>query len=59
MTREETFGLLAPLVRFRDEEEAIRAANNSEFGPAAISIPAISVSSLRVAGSPKPGNGRY
>ncbi|WP_341270594.1 NAD-dependent succinate-semialdehyde dehydrogenase [Morganella morganii] len=35
VTREETFGPLAPLVRFRDEEEAIRAANNSEFGLAA------------------------
>ncbi len=35
VTREETFGPLAPLVRFREEEEAIRAANNSEFGLAA------------------------
>ncbi|WP_317419755.1 MULTISPECIES: NAD-dependent succinate-semialdehyde dehydrogenase [unclassified Morganella (in: enterobacteria)] len=35
VTREETFGPLAPLVRFRDEEEAISAANNSEFGLAA------------------------
>ena len=35
VTREETFGPLAPLVRFRDEEEAVSAANNSEFGLAA------------------------
>jgi succinate-semialdehyde dehydrogenase/glutarate-semialdehyde dehydrogenase len=30
--REETFGPVAPLVRFDDENEAIRLANNSEFG---------------------------
>ena len=35
VTREETFGPLAPLVRFTDEAEVIQAANNSEFGLAA------------------------
>jgi succinate-semialdehyde dehydrogenase/glutarate-semialdehyde dehydrogenase len=29
---EETFGPVAPLIRFSDEAEAIRLANNSEFG---------------------------
>jgi succinate-semialdehyde dehydrogenase/glutarate-semialdehyde dehydrogenase len=29
---EETFGPVAPLIRFRREEEAIRLANNTEFG---------------------------
>jgi succinate-semialdehyde dehydrogenase/glutarate-semialdehyde dehydrogenase len=33
--REETFGPVAPLFRFRTEEEAIRLANDSEFGLAA------------------------
>lgn len=33
--REETFGPLAPLVRFSDEAEAIRMANHTEFGLAA------------------------
>jgi succinate-semialdehyde dehydrogenase / glutarate-semialdehyde dehydrogenase len=35
VTREETFGPLAPLFRFRTEEEAIRMANATEFGLAA------------------------
>jgi len=30
--REETFGPLAPVFRFRTEQEAISAANNTEFG---------------------------
>ena len=30
--REETFGPVAPLFRFKTEEEAIRMANNTEFG---------------------------
>src|SRR4051812_46728852 len=30
--REETFGPIAPLVRFDDENEVMRLANNSEFG---------------------------
>jgi succinate-semialdehyde dehydrogenase/glutarate-semialdehyde dehydrogenase len=33
--REETFGPLAPVIRFRDEAEAIRLANATEYGLAA------------------------
>ena len=33
--REETFGPVAPVIRFRDEAEAVRLANDSEFGLAA------------------------
>ena len=32
VAREETFGPLAPLFRFETEEEAIRLANDTEFG---------------------------
>ncbi len=32
LAREETFGPLAGVIRFRDEEEAVRLANASEFG---------------------------
>jgi succinate-semialdehyde dehydrogenase/glutarate-semialdehyde dehydrogenase len=35
VAREETFGPLAPLFRFRTEAEAIRMANDTEFGLAA------------------------
>ncbi|MBX6369850.1 MAG: NADP-dependent succinate-semialdehyde dehydrogenase [Rhodospirillales bacterium] len=35
ITREETFGPVAPLFRFKTEEEAIRMANDTEFGLAA------------------------
>jgi succinate-semialdehyde dehydrogenase/glutarate-semialdehyde dehydrogenase len=35
VVREEIFGPVAPLVRFGTDEEAIRMANNSEFGLAA------------------------
>jgi succinate-semialdehyde dehydrogenase/glutarate-semialdehyde dehydrogenase len=32
VAREETFGPIAPLFRFRTEEEAVRLANDTEFG---------------------------
>ncbi|MBI4206416.1 MAG: NADP-dependent succinate-semialdehyde dehydrogenase [Betaproteobacteria bacterium] len=35
VTREETFGPVAPLYRFKTEEELIRLANDTEFGLAA------------------------
>jgi succinate-semialdehyde dehydrogenase/glutarate-semialdehyde dehydrogenase len=35
ITKEETFGPVAPLYRFHTEEEAIRLANDTEFGLAA------------------------
>jgi succinate-semialdehyde dehydrogenase/glutarate-semialdehyde dehydrogenase len=35
VAREETFGPVAPLFRFRSEEQAIRMANDTEFGLAA------------------------
>ncbi|MCL4801182.1 MAG: NADP-dependent succinate-semialdehyde dehydrogenase, partial [Burkholderiales bacterium] len=35
VAREETFGPVAPLFRFRDEAEAIRMSNDTEFGLAA------------------------
>jgi len=35
VTKEETFGPLAPLFRFKTEEEAIQMANDTEFGLAA------------------------
>ncbi|MBL27210.1 MAG: succinate-semialdehyde dehydrogenase I [Rhodospirillaceae bacterium] len=35
VAREETFGPLAPLFKFSSEDEAIRMANNTEFGLAA------------------------
>jgi succinate-semialdehyde dehydrogenase/glutarate-semialdehyde dehydrogenase len=35
VAREETFGPLAPLFRFHDERDLIRAANDTEFGLAA------------------------
>jgi succinate-semialdehyde dehydrogenase / glutarate-semialdehyde dehydrogenase len=35
VTREETFGPVAPLFRFKTEEEAVKMANDTEFGLAA------------------------
>ncbi len=35
VTKEETFGPVAPLFRFKTEDEAIRMANDTEFGLAA------------------------
>jgi succinate-semialdehyde dehydrogenase/glutarate-semialdehyde dehydrogenase len=35
ISREETFGPVAPLFRFRTEEEAVALANDTEFGLAA------------------------
>jgi succinate-semialdehyde dehydrogenase/glutarate-semialdehyde dehydrogenase len=35
VTREETFGPVAPLFRFKTEEEGVAMANDSEFGLAA------------------------
>ena len=35
IAREETFGPVAPVFRFRDEAEAIRLANDTQYGLAA------------------------
>ena len=53
ITKEETFGPVAPLYRFKNEGEAIKMANDTEFGLAAISTTATSAAS---GASPKPSN---
>jgi len=35
LSREETFGPVAPLFRFKTEQEAVRLANDTEYGLAA------------------------
>ena len=35
ITKEETFGPVAPLYRFKTEEDAVKMANDTEFGLAA------------------------
>ncbi|WP_312854380.1 aldehyde dehydrogenase family protein [Paludibacterium denitrificans] len=45
VAKEETFGPLAPLFRFKSEEEVIALANDTEFGRPATSMPATSVAS--------------
>ena len=35
ITKEETFGPVAPLYRFKTDDEAIKMANDTEFGLAA------------------------
>jgi succinate-semialdehyde dehydrogenase / glutarate-semialdehyde dehydrogenase len=50
ITKEETFGPVAPLYRFKTDAEAVRMANDTEFGLAAISTAATSAAS---GGSPR------
>src|SRR2546429_1931817 len=55
MTREETFGPVAPLLRFETEAEAIRMANDTEFGLAAYFYTRDLARSWRVAEAPEAG----
>ena len=49
VAREETFGPVAPVFRFKDEQEAIRMANDTEFGLASYFYTRDLARSLRVA----------
>ena len=49
VAREETFGPVAPVFRFKDEQEAIRMANDTEFGLASYFYTNDLARSLRVA----------
>jgi len=49
VAREETFGPVAPVFRFKDEQEAIRMANDTEFGLASYFYTKDLARSLRVA----------
>ena len=46
-TKEETFGPVAPLCRFKTDDEAIKMANDTEFGLAAAATSAASGASPR------------
>jgi len=45
ITKEETFGLVAPLYRFKREEDAVKMVNDTEFGLASYSTAATSAAS--------------
>ena len=45
ITKEETFGPVAPLYRFKSEDEAVKMANDTEFGLALVSTAATSAAS--------------
>ena len=53
ITKEETFGPVAPLYRFKSEADAIKMANDTEFGLPPISTAATSAAS---GGSPRLSN---
>lgn len=46
-TKEETFGCVAPLIKFETEEEVIERANDTVFGLAGLVPPAFSSAHLR------------
>ena len=55
IAREETFGPVAPLFRFKTEQEALRMANDTEFGLAAYFYTRDLARSWRVWAKPEPG----